>query len=117
VTATTSQIVTASGANLKNTTMSLVVAPNPAALGAPVDLVANVTGSTATKPTGRVLFMVDGAVVGDPAGEPVAPLSGSTARATLQLTTLAHGRHKVTATYLGDSKYKGSSGAVTSMVN
>jgi len=111
------QIVTASGANLKNTTMSLVVTPNPAALGAPVDLVANVTGSTATKPTGRVLFMVDGAVVGDPAGEPVAPLSGSTARATLQLTTLAHGRHKVTATYLGDSKYKGSSGAVTSTVN
>jgi hypothetical protein len=50
-------------------------------------------------------------------GEVLAPLSGSSARATLSLAGAAHGRHKVTATYLGDLNYKGSTGAATETVN
>jgi hypothetical protein len=68
-------------------------------------------------PTSRILFMVDGQVVGDPTGVAVTPLSGSTARATFTATGLKHGRHKVTATYLGDPIYKGSTALVTQTVN
>jgi hypothetical protein len=59
--------------------------------------------------------MVNGVVVGNPAGE---PLSGaSSPRATLRVTTLNHGRHDVTATYLGDLNLKGSTAAVAQIVN
>ena len=61
--------------------------------------------------------MLDGAVVGDASGEPVVPVSGSTARATLRLPALMHGRHNVAATYLGDASYKGRTAAVTQIVN
>jgi hypothetical protein len=68
-------------------------------------------------PAGRILFMVDGQVVGDPSGIEVTPLSGSTARATFTVTGLKHGHHQVTATYLGESIDKGSTALVTQTVN
>jgi len=98
------------------TSMSLT-SSNPSAIDAPVVFTADVTGSSSSAPTGRILFMVDGQVVGDPAGVTVATLSGTTARATVTVTGLKHGRHKVTATYLGDPTYKGSTAAVTQTVN
>lgn len=101
----------------KSSSLALAASPNPAALGTSVNLVATVSGSIAAKPTGRVLFMINGAVVGNPAGEPLAPLSGPNARASLSVPGLAHGVHKVTATYLGDLNYKGSTGAVNETVN
>jgi hypothetical protein len=55
--------------------------------------------------------------MGSPSGVTVTPVSGSTARATLALSGQAGGRHKVTATYLGDSNYKGSTSAVAQTVN
>ena len=77
-------------------------------------LTANVTGSNGT-PAGTVLFMVNGQVVGGPVT--LTTISGSTARATFELSGLAGGRHIVTATYLGSSNYKGSTATVTQPVN
>jgi hypothetical protein len=111
------QTTSGSGAKPKPSTTALSSAPNPSPLGTAVDLSVDVIGSARAMPSGRVLFMVDGAVVGDASGEPVAPLSGSTARATLRLPALMHGRHIIAATYLGDSSYKGSTAAVTQTVN
>ena len=90
--------------------------PNPSPLGTNVALTATVTGSISSMPSGRILFMLDGEVVGDPAGVPVTPLSGSTARATMILPGPAHGRRTVTATYRGDVNYKGSTAQITQTV-
>jgi hypothetical protein len=102
--------------NWKNRTSSttLSASPNPSALGAPVTLTANVTGSNGT-PAGAVLFMVNGQVVGGPVT--LTAVSGSTAQASLVLSGLAGGRHLVTATYLGSSNYKGSTANLTQTVN
>jgi hypothetical protein len=89
---------------------------NPASLGEGLLFTAIVDGSSSSTPTGRVLFMVDGEVAGDPAGVVLTDV-GSTARAVLSVPGLAHGRHTVTATYLGDPMYKGSTVRVTQVVN
>jgi hypothetical protein len=78
---------------------------------------ANVTGSTGSMPTGRILLMVNGEVIGSPTGVSVTPVSGSTARSTFVLSGLAAGRHTVTATYLGDSNYAGSTAVAIQKVN
>ena len=111
------QAVGASGWKNRATTMALSSSSSPSAIDAPVVFTADVTGSSGSMPNGRILFMVDGQVVGDPSGVAVTPLSGSTARATFTVTGLKHGRHKVTATYLGDPNYKGSTALVTQTVN
>jgi len=98
----------------RTSTVSLTASPNPSALGDNVTITANVTGSTSTMPAGTMLFMVNGDVV---AAVAVSPVSGSTARAVTTLSGLAGGRHKVTATYLGSSTYRGSTAAVTQTVN
>jgi hypothetical protein len=61
--------------------------------------------------------MVDGAVAGDPAGQVVVPVSGSMARVTLSVPGLPHGRHSVSASYLGDPNYKGSTAGILQQVN
>ncbi len=102
------QAVGSSGWKNRTSSTTLSASPNPSALGGSVTLTANITGSSGT-PAGAVLFMVNGQVVG---GGPVAltAISGSTARAMFVLPGLAGGRHIVTATYLGSSNYKGSTG-------
>ena len=97
---------------ISSTTLS--ASPNPSAPGGSVMLTANVTGSNGT-PAGTVLFMVNGQVAGGPVT--LTTISGSTARATFELSGLAGGRHIVTATYLGSSNYKGSTATVTQPVN
>jgi hypothetical protein len=111
------QAVGANGWKNRTTTMSLSPSANPSALGDAVTFTATVTASSSTTPTGRILFMVDGVVAGDPAGVPVTTVSSTVVRATLSVPGLAGGRHKVTAIYLGDSTYKGSAGALTQTVN
>jgi hypothetical protein len=101
----------------RSTTTSVATSANPSALGAAVTITATVVGSSSSVPTSRVLFMINGTVVGDPAGVPVAWVSGTTARASMTVTGLAHGAHNVTVTYLGDTTYKGSTGALTQTVN
>jgi hypothetical protein len=101
----------------RSTTMTLTSSSNPSALGETVVFTARVTGSIAQMPSGRILIMVDGVPAGDPSGILVTPVSGSTAQVTLSLSTLAGGGHTVTATYLGDSTYKGSTALLTQQVN
>jgi hypothetical protein len=110
------QAVGSSGWKNRTSTTTLVSSADPSGPGEAVTLTATVSGSSST-PAGRVLFMIDGEVVGDPAGVVLTPLSGSQARASLAVTSLWHGRHKVTATYLGSSTYKGSTRALTQDVN
>jgi hypothetical protein len=99
------------------TSMTLSSSADPSALGTAVTFTARVTGSTGSMPTGRILVMVDGVAVGDPSGLAVSPVSGSTAQVTISLPALAGGRHAVSATYLGDSNYKGSTASLTQTVN
>jgi hypothetical protein len=89
------QSITSNGWRDRTSTVSLVSSANPSTLGSTVTFTATASGSSGT-PAGRVLFMVDGFVVGDPAGVPLA--SG---QAAVSAPNLAGGRHKVTATYLG----------------
>jgi hypothetical protein len=108
------QSVGGSGWKNRATSMAVVVAPNPATLGDEVVVTATVTGSSNAAPTGRILFMVDGAVVAETA---VTAISATAARGTLAVPGLAHGRHAISATYLGDPTYKGSTARVTAAVN
>jgi hypothetical protein len=101
----------------RSTTASVASSANPAALGTTVTFTATIGGSSSSVPTGRVLFMIDGVVVGGAAGIAVTPVSGSTVRAVLPVSGLARGAHKVTVTYLGDTNYKGSTALVTQTVN
>jgi hypothetical protein len=105
--------------NWKNRTTTTTLAPsaNPSTLGEGVVLTATVSGSSSTTPTGRVLFMVNGQVVGAAQGVVVTAVSGTTVQAMLSVPGLAHGRHSITATYLGDATYKGSSAALPQIVN
>ena len=104
------------GTGWKNRTTSLSVTgtPNPATLGDTVLVTALVTGSSAVAPTGRILFMIDGVAVAEVA---VAPVSSTAAQATFSAPGLAHGRRAISATYLGDPTYKGSTNRVTVGVN
>jgi len=111
------QAVGLSGWKNRTTTTTLASSANPSSLGDDVVLTATVTGSSSTIPTGRVLFMVNGQVVGDPQGVAVAAVSGTTVGTTLTLAALPHGQHSVTVTYLGDATYKGSVAAATQIVN
>jgi hypothetical protein len=104
--------VTSSGWKDRTSSLALASSANPSTLGATVTFTATASGSSGT-PTGRILFMVDGLVVGDPTG---VAMSGS-GQASVSVSTLNGGRHKVTATYLGNSNYRGSAGALTQTVN
>jgi hypothetical protein len=110
------QAVGATGWKNRTTTMSLTSSGNPALIGDTITFTATVSGSYGA-PTGSMLFMVDGVVVGDPAGVSVTTVSSTAARAALSVSGLARGRHKVSAIYLGSSNYKGSAGALTQTVN
>ena len=111
------QSIKSNGWKDRSTSLVLSASPNPSAPGGTVTLTATVTGSSGAMPGGGMLFMVNGEVVGDPAGVAVTPVSGSTASATFVLAGLPGGRHTVTATYLGDSNYRGSTAAAAQTVN
>lgn len=96
----------------RTSSLGLVSSSNPSTLGSTVTFTATASGSSGT-PAGRILFMVDGLIVGDPNGVAV---SGS-GQASVSISALNGGRHKVTATYLGSSNYRGSNGALTQTVN
>jgi hypothetical protein len=109
------QVVKGTNNNPKATVTTLTATPNPSTLGTAIDLVAMVT--EATQPSGRVLLMVDDVVIGDPAGQAITQLSGTSGRVTFTLSNVPHGRHKVTATYLGNASNRGSTNMITVTVN
>ena len=108
------QAVGSGGWKNRTSSTTLSASPNPSTPGAAVTLTANVTGNNGT-PAGAVLFMVNGEVVGGPVT--LTPLSGSAARASVVVPGLAGGQHLVTATYLGNSTYKGSTAGIIQAVN
>ena len=108
------QAVGLNGWKNRTSSVTLSASPNPSAPGAGVTLTAQVSGPSGA-PTGAVIFMVNGEVVGGPVT--LTAVSGSTAQATFALSGLAGGRHVVTATYLGSSTYKGSTATVAQTVN
>jgi hypothetical protein len=108
------QSVGSTGWKNRATSMTVTASPNPATLGDTVTVTAQVSGSSSVAPTGQIVFMVDGVVVAEIA---VTPVSATAARATLAVPGLAHGRHAISATYLGDPTYKGSTNRVTAAVN
>jgi len=89
------------------TTLSLN-APATAVSGSQVNLVANISGSGGTFPTGQVLFLDGNSQLG------TAPLN-ATGRASLTVTTLPIGNHALSASYVGDDTFSGSASSVVNV--
>jgi hypothetical protein len=89
--------------NPRTSSVAVAASPSPATLGATVTLTATVSGSQNQRPTGQVMFIVNGAVVGEGT---LSPLGTVTARAALSTSALPHGSHRVDAVYLGDATFR-----------
>lgn len=83
----------------QSTALMLNSTPNPSIQGGAVVLTAQISG--ATTPTGQITFLSDGATLGTGA------LNGS-GMATLTVSSLTIGTHRLTATYEGDTNNSGS---------
>ena len=95
-----SQTVNPSSA-LAGSTTTLMLSSGTSVFGQPVTLTATVSGTSGT-PTGTVLFF-------DGSGTLLGSTALSAGVATLTTATLGLGVHNLTAVYLGDSVYSGSS--------
>jgi len=111
------QDVAPAGTHLKTSSITLVAAPSPATLDGQVTFTATVTGANKLLPTGTILFTVNGQVIGSAAGVTLTATGSVTARATFTTSGLAHGAHMVTATYLGDTNYRGVASTISLTVN
>ncbi|MGB8983275.1 MAG: Ig-like domain repeat protein, partial [Anaerolineales bacterium] len=97
-----------------NTTTTLASSANPSMVGQAVTFTANVAGeygNTPTVPTGNVQFFDGATSLGTRAVD-------ATGQATLTTAALTAGSHTITATYLGDANFNGStSPGLTQVVN
>jgi hypothetical protein len=91
------------------TSLSLTSSLNPSAYGEAVTFTAAVSPNSG--PTGAVTFSADGTTL---AGCGAVGLSGGAAECAA--ATLGAGSHAIAATYSGDSRYGGSSAALTQVV-
>ncbi|HEV3142244.1 MAG TPA: Ig-like domain repeat protein [Vicinamibacterales bacterium] len=108
------QHVRPSGAQTRASTTALTASPSPATLGSTVTLTATVTGSQQRPPTGVVLFMLNGSVLGQGT---VSQTGSVTAAVSFGASSLPHGTHKVEAVYLGDATFRASTNAISLVVN
>jgi hypothetical protein len=104
--------------NAASTNTAVNSTPNPSASGQMVTFTATVTvaapGSTmAANPTGTVAFVNGGATI----GTGTLSTSGGATTATFTTATLPVGNDPVTASYLGDSNFTTSTGAMTQTLN
>jgi hypothetical protein len=92
--------------NAAGTLVRLGSAPNPSKAGQPVTLGASVAGTVTTgeTPTGTVVFKDGSNVLGS------SPLVQG--KAYLATSTLAHGKHNITAIYSGDTIFNPNSSAL-----
>jgi len=101
-----------------STTTTVSANPGSVAAGATVALTAtvnsqsNATASAAQEPTGTVQFFKGGVAFGAPVTA-IGSLTSATAQATATLPTAAlpNGQNQITAQYIGDSNYSGSTSA------
>ena len=108
------QTVQVAGAKPRSSTTTLSASPAVMTLGTEVTLTATVTGSQNKAPSGSVMFVANGAVIGI---APVSTTGSVTAAAVLRTSALPHGTHSLTAVYLADTNYRASAGALKLTVN
>jgi Big-like domain-containing protein/MBG domain-containing protein len=108
------QYVQPSGAKTRASTVAVAASPSPATLGSSITLTATVTGSNRQVPSGQVLFMLNGSVLGQGT---LTATGTATASASVSTSTLSHGTHQVEAVYLGDDGYRASTTSMTVVVN
>ena len=97
-----------------NTTTNVVSSLNPSTYGQTISFTATVTGVAPGAPTatGSVQFTLDGSNF----GAPVALTAGSAT--SMSVSTIDAGNHIITAIYLGDVSFNGStSGNLTQIIN
>ncbi|MEU1851888.1 Ig-like domain repeat protein [Streptomyces sp. NPDC019990] len=96
------------------TTTSVTSAPDPSVVGQPVTFTATVTplAPGTGSPTGTVIF-----TFGDGTTPATAPLTDGTATVTRPYTTRTGDPYAITATYDGDTDFRGSTGTGTHTVN
>jgi len=102
------------GTQTRSTSIALNASPSPVALGTEVALTATVTGSLWNAPTGSVLFMVNGQVLGQ---APAVATGSTTSAAVWRTSALPRGSHKVVVVYLTDATFKASTKSITLTVN
>jgi Big-like domain-containing protein/MBG domain-containing protein len=108
------QYVQPSGAKTRASTVALAASPSPATLGSNVTLTATATGSSHQPPTGQVMFMLNGTVLGQGTLSSTGTVTAATALAT---SALPHGTHTIAVVYLGDATYRASTTSITLVVN
>ena len=108
------QYVQPAGANTRTSTTALAASPSPATLGSTVTLTATVTGSQNKAPSGVVLFVLNGSVLGQGT---LSQTGKTTAAVSLAASSLPHGTHKVEAVYLGDATFRASRTSISLVVN
>jgi len=107
--ASTSAILTQTVSNVTTTTTALASSLNPAAAGQAVTFTAMVTPNGSGTPTGSVTFKDGSATLGSS--------NLSSGKASYTTSTLSAGTHSITAAYVGDSNFSGStSGVLTQTV-
>jgi hypothetical protein len=108
------QYVQPAGATTRTSTTALAASPSPATLGSTVALTATVTGSQNKAPSGVVLFMLNGSVLGQGT---LSQTGKTTAAVSLAASSPPHGTHKVEAVYLGDATFRASRMSISLVVN
>jgi len=96
---------------LGSTSTAIVSSGSPAAFASNVTFTASVTSTADTgTPTGSITFQDGGVAIGS-------PVALSNGQAQLVISSLAAGRHSITAVYSGDAKFTGStSNALTQRI-
>ena len=105
------------GTRTRSSSTTVSATPSPSPLGAGVTLQATVSIKGNSTPGGRVLFIVNGDVLGDPAGVEVTATGSNAGAATIRTSALARGTHAITAVYLGDTACRASADSISLTVN
>ncbi len=96
------------------TTTSASSTPNPSAIDQPVAIKAVVTGQNGGTPTGTVNFADANSPIPGCTGLQLAPQQGGGSAVTCTTNSLSLGTHsQITATYIGDGNFLGSSTTLT----
>ena len=90
-----------------------LLSPSPAVAGSPVTVTATVIGSQNDDPSGVVLFLVNGSVIGE---STLTRTGNITVVATFQ-TGQPRGVQRVEAVYLGDTRFRASKALISLIVH